>query len=193
MRQIICVFHCFSWYLHAFDQYCFRNCCLGRLWYGDVQNYCRWSITGEGNVLWTFVHFPCWDTVYKKLWLALIGSPVLKNSSYRADTRDFFSVWGWVYIGFFLGIWLNMCNQIFEFIQIYCIMLLCWHSHTETSKNFFNPLFFFCWNIQQNCCFLSFGILFPCKFSLTTLRSINGECSYSCFIHSIILTAYYSL
>lgn len=131
MRQIICVFHCFSWYLHAFDQYCFRNCCLGRLWYGDVQNYCRWSITGEGNVLWTFVHFPCWDTVYKKLWLALIGSPVLKNSWYRADTRDFFSVWGWVYIGFFLGIgWI--C--VIRFLSLYRFIVSCFYVDTAIQK-----------------------------------------------------------
>ena len=157
------------------------------------QNYCRWSVIGEGKVLWTFVHFPCWDTVYKKLWLELIVSPVLKNSSYRADARDFFSVWGWVYIGFFLGIWLKC---IIRFLSLYRFIVSCIYVDTAIQKQ--ARIFFFHFSfsavISSKIAFSwLLGMLFPCEFSLTALSFINGECSYSCFIHSIILTAYYSL
>lgn len=159
----------------------------------DVQNYCRWSVIGEGKVLWTFVHFPCWDTVYKKLWLELIVSPVLKNSSYSRCKGFLFCLRLGLY-RFLPWNLVEMYNQIFEFIQIYCIMHLCWHSHTETSKNFFFSHFSFSAVISSKIAFSwLLGMLFPCEFSLTALSFINGECSYSCFIHSIILTAYYSL
>ena len=143
MKKIICVIQCFSVLFTCFWSILIQELLPRKIMIWMSQNYCRWSVIGEGKVLWTFVHFPCWDTVYKKLWLELIVSPVLKNSSYRADARDFFSVWGWVYIGFFLGIWLKC---IIRFLSLYRFIVSCIYVDTAIQKQariFFFPTFLF--------------------------------------------------